>query len=163
MIEMPYQVGDRISYPHHGASVIESIETRVIDGVERKMYKARPVVQNIVLLFPVDNAEKIGIRPIISKEDAQELLDGYFVKKEPKAVVWSRRYKNNIENLKSGDFYQIAEVVRELSLSEKPLSAAEKRQCQDAMQKLVSELALSLEVTYEEAENLLEKTIQTAS
>ncbi len=74
---------------------------------------------------------------------------------------WSRRYKNHVEKLKSGDIYQVAEVVRNLSIRDKDkgLSAGEKRMLNRARQILVSELTFALKVDEETAEQRLDEAL----
>jgi CarD family transcriptional regulator len=152
---MDYKVGSSIVYPHHGAAVIFGTTTRSINGVEYEMFVASPVAQQLKLYFRQDKVEELGIRKVVDREEAEEILNSYFVTKPQKNIAWSRRFKNRVENLKSGDIYQIAEVVRELAFSEKPLSMAEKRQFLDASRRLCSELCLSLGKEYEAIVDML--------
>jgi CarD family transcriptional regulator len=107
-----------------------------------------------MLSVPADKADEVGMRPPISTEDVEDLFELLAKKDVREPANWSRRFKNHQEKLKSGDVYQVAEVVRNLTLRErsKGLSAGEKSMLQRAMSVLVSELSFSLDVSEDEAE-----------
>ena len=156
---MSFRVGDRVVYPHHGAAVIEATEVRPNpDGEKIEFFVLRMTHGDLVLKVPVDKAEEIGMRYPISVEDVFEVLGKKDVR-EP--TNWSRRFKNHQEKLKSGDVYQVAEVVRNLALrdADKGLSAGEKSMFVKARQVLVSELAFSLDISEDEAMERLSKTL----
>jgi CarD family transcriptional regulator len=112
-------------------------------------------------MVPADNAEEIGLRDVINDEEVEEVFAVLRKKEARMPTNWSRRFKNHVEKLKSGDIYQVAEVVRNLSLrdKEKGLSAGEKRMLSRARQILVSELTFALAVDEEEAERRLDETL----
>ena len=102
---------------------------------------------DLTLMVPADNAEEIGLREVINDEEVEEVFAVLRKKEARMPTNWSRRFKNHVEKLKSGDIYQVAEVVRNLSIREadKGLSAGEKRMLARARQILVSELTFALE------------------
>ncbi len=150
---MSFRVGDRVVYPHHGAAVIKKKEKRELLGETREYLVLQMVHGELTLSVPVDKAEDVGMRPPISEADVEDLfrLIGKRDVREP--ANWSRRFKNHQEKMKSGDVYQVAEVVRNLALREKGkgLSTAEKSMLDRARSILVSELSFALDVTEEAA------------
>jgi CarD family transcriptional regulator len=150
---MPFKVGDRVVYPHHGAAVIERKEMREVFGENREYFVLKMAHGDLTLAVPSDKAEEVGMRPPISAEDVDDLFQLLAKKDVREPTNWSRRFKNHQEKLKSGDVYQVAEVVRNLALREvtKGLSAGEKAMLVKARSVLVSELSFALDVTEEDA------------
>ena len=145
---MSYKPGDRVVYPHHGAAVVEKREKRTAFGEEKEYLVLRMAHGEMTLAVPVDNAEEVGMRWPISTEDVEDLFEVLAKRDVREPANWSRRFKNHQEKLKSGDVYQVAEVVRNLSLRDqaKGLSAGEKSLYTKARNVLVSELAFALDV-----------------
>lgn len=159
---MSFKVGDRVVYPHHGAAVIEGTEDReLLDGEKKKFFVLRMTHGDLVLKVPIEKAEEIGMRYPISVEDVEDVFEVLGKKDVREPTNWSRRFKNHQEKLKSGDVYQVAEVVRNLALREadKGLSAGEKSMFVKARQVLVSELAFSLNISEDDALDRLAKTL----
>ena len=147
---MGFKVGDRVVYPHHGAAVIKKKETRVVNDEKVDYFVLQMAHGDLTLSVPVNKADEVGMRPPISVEDVLRLLGKRDVR-EPSN--WSRRFKNHQEKLKSGDVYQVAEVVRNLALREsaRGLSAGEKSMLERARVILASELSIAWNVPEEEA------------
>lgn len=161
---MAYSVGDTVIYPHHGAAVIERKEDRELQGVSREYLVLRLTYGDLTLMVPADACDEVGIRKVVSKKEVEQVLD---VLREPEgkaAINWSRRFKANYEKLRSGDIYQVAEVVRNLATREKDkgLSAGEKRMLTKAKQILLSELAVAIKKDEAKAEQLVEETLASA-
>jgi len=156
---MPFKVGDRVVYPHHGAAVIERKEMREVFGEKKEYLVLRVAHGDLTLSVPSDKVDEVGMRPPISAEDVDDLFQLLSKKDVREPTNWSRRFKNHQEKLKSGDVYQVAEVVRNLALREvtKGLSAGEKAMLVKARSVLVSELSFALDVSEDEA---LEKLAQ---
>jgi CarD family transcriptional regulator len=150
---MSFKPGDRVVYPHHGAAVIERKEKRVAFGEETEYLVLRMAHGDLTLSVPADKAEDVGMRPPISVEDVEDLFELLRKKDVREPSNWSRRFKNHQEKLKSGDVYQVAEVVRNLALREasKGLSAGEKSMLVRARGVLVSELSFALDVSEDDA------------
>jgi CarD family transcriptional regulator len=158
---MSFDVGDKVVYPHHGAATIERRETKQAFGEEREYLVLRMAYGDLTLMVPVESVDEVGLRDVI---DADEVDDVFAVlaKRDVRLPTnWSRRYKNHEEKLKSGDVYQVTEVVRNLALrdQEKGLSAGEKRMLAKARQILVSELIFAIDVSAEEAEAKLDAAL----
>jgi CarD family transcriptional regulator len=161
---MAYSVGDTVIYPHHGAAVIERKEARELKGENREYLVLRLTYGDLTLMVPADSCEEVGIRSVVSKKEVEQVLD---VLREPEGKAagnWSRRFKANYEKLRSGDIYQVAEVVRNLATREKDkgLSAGEKRMLTKAKQILLSELAVAIKKDEAKAEELVEKVLAEA-
>ena len=152
---MPFKVGDKVVYPHHGAAVIEGTDTITMpDGAKAKYFVLRMTHGDLLLKVPADRAEDIGMRYPISKEDVEDVFEVLAKKDVREPTNWSRRFKNHQEKLKSGDIYECAEVVRNLALRQQnaSLSTAEKLMYANARHIMISELAVSWGVEDEEAE-----------
>jgi len=159
---MSFDVGDTVVYPHHGAATVERREKRADPGGTTREYLVlRLAYGDLTLMVPTDNTEEVGLRAVINGEEVEEVFD-VLRKKDPRMPTnWSRRYKNHEEKLKSGDVYQVAEVVRNLTLrdNEKGLSAGEKRMLVRARQILVSELIFAIDANEEEAQRRLDEAL----
>ena len=154
---MSFRVGDKVVYPHHGAATIEKKEKKDVFGEKKDYLILKLAYGDLTLMVPADNAEDIGLRDVINDEEVEEVFAVLRKKEARMPTNWSRRYKNHVEKLKSGDVYQVAEVVRNLSIRDKDkgLSAGEKRMLTKARQILVSELTFAIGVSEEEAERKL--------
>jgi CarD family transcriptional regulator len=159
-----FRKGDKVIYPHHGAAVIESVTERVFLGEKRKYFVLRLAYGDLTLMVPVESTEEVGLREVVSKREVKKVLDVLREDESRMPSNWSRRYKTNIEKIRSGDVYQVAEVVRNLAIreNEKGLSAGEKRLLAKARQILVSELVFAVGVVEEKAESMVDKVLEEA-
>jgi CarD family transcriptional regulator len=160
---MSFDVGDKVVYPHHGAAVIERREKKSAFGEEKEYLVLRLAYGDLTLMVPADNTDEVGLREVINDEEVEEVFAVLRKKEARMPTNWSRRFKNHVEKLKSGDIYQVAEVVRNLSIREadKGLSAGEKRMLARARQILVSELTFALNVDEEAAEARLDEVLKS--
>jgi CarD family transcriptional regulator len=152
-----FDIGDEVIYPQHGAAVVQRRETKEAFGQRREYLVLRMAQGNLTVMVPADNTDGVGLREVINEEEIEEVFD-VLRKKEPRVPTnWSRRFKNHSEKLRSGDIYQLAEVVRNLSIRnrDKGLSHGEKRMLIRSRQILVSELTFALKVDEETAEQRL--------
>ncbi|WP_430884789.1 CarD family transcriptional regulator [Fusibacter sp. JL216-2] len=158
-----FQIGDKVVYPMHGAGIIEGVEEKEILGETRKYYVLRLPLKNMKVLLPVDNIDQLGLRNIISSDQ----VTGVFgVLKEDISAMpqnWNRRYRSNMEKVKSGDIYEVADVVRNLMLMdrEKGLSTGERKMLTNSKQILVSELCLANDSTEKEILKLIDDALQS--
>ncbi|MBW3537560.1 MAG: CarD family transcriptional regulator [Actinobacteria bacterium] len=152
-----FDVGDKVVYPQHGAATIERREKKEAFGETREYLVLKVAYGDLTLMVPADNTDEVGLREVINDEEIEEVFAVLRKKEARMPTNWSRRYKNHVEKLKSGDIYQVAEVVRNLSIRDKDkgLSAGEKRMLTRARQILVSELTFALNVDEEEADKRL--------
>ena len=156
-----FRKGDTVVHPEHGAAVIEELRTREVLGERKKYLVLRVAYGDLTLMVPVESTEEVGLRQVVSKNEVKKVMNVLKQDESKMAANWSRRFKNNIEKLRSGDIYQVAEVVRNLAIRErqKGLSAGEKRMLTKARQILVSELTFALSVSEEEAEQRLDEAL----
>ena len=159
-----FRKGDTVVHPEHGAAVIEDLKDRDFLGERKKYLVLRLAYGDLTLMVPVESTEEVGLREVVSKQEVKKVLEVLREDESSMATNWSRRFKNNIEKLRSGDIYQVAEVVRNLSIRErqKGLSAGEKRMLAKARQILVSELVFAQDVDEAGAEKLIDKVLDEA-
>ena len=140
-----YCIGDKVVHPMHGAGIIKDVKKIVLSGVEREYYVVCFIVGNMISDIPVDGCEKIGIRNVISKTEAQKVLDFFRTYDVGNDINWNKRQRENIEKLKSGDIYRVAGVLKELMCREKRkgLSTSERKTLGSARQIILSELIMS--------------------
>ena len=155
-----FNVGDKIVYPMHGAGTIDAIEEKDILG-EKQAYYIIKMPGEVKVMVPTAKAEEIGVRNIINKENANKVFQILEANETEMSNNWNKRYRDNMEKMKSGDIYEVADVVRNLSFKqkEKGLSTGEKKMLSNAKQILVSELVLAEHASQEEVENLIDNKI----
>jgi CarD family transcriptional regulator len=157
-----FRKGDRVVYPHHGAAVVEDLVELERFGKRTTYVKLRLPHGSLTLLVPVDNTEQVGLRGVVSKDEVDKVFDLLREDAGWMPILWNQRYKANLAKLISGDIYQVAEVVRNLSLREigKGLSGAEKRMLAKAREILISELTFAVGSTEENAEAMLDQVLE---
>ena len=156
-----FVIGDHIVHPMHGAGVIENIVSRRISGDERDYYVLKLPVGDMVVMVPVDGCESIGVRPVISYDEAVAILDAF-----PKIEItmtqnWNKRYRENMDKIKSGNLLEVGEVVKGLMCRdlERGLSTGERKMLHSAKQIRISELVIALDTDDEQVEDKLISTI----
>jgi CarD family transcriptional regulator len=163
--ESLYKVGDKVVYPHHGAGTVVKKEKRTILGTEREYLTIKILHNDMTVNVPAENADKVGLRPVVDEnivEDVLEVLHGSGTKM-PKN--WNRRFKHNRDKMKTGDIFELAEVVRNLSLrdQEKGLSTGEKQMFVKAKKILASELMYAKGLDEESAATWLDEVLEEVS
>lgn len=159
-IATKYSVGDKVVHPQHGAATIKKKVRQELDGRKRDYFQLEIATEQLTVLIPVDTSEDL-IRPVISKTRSREVLKSLKGEPEEAGANWSRWYKVLNEKMTSGDIFQVAEVVRDLSYAQqtKGISPALKRMLSKARLTLSSELAFSLDVDEEEAIKKLDRAL----
>lgn len=139
-----FKVGDNVVLPMHGAGTIESIEDKNILDKQEKYYVMN-MPGEVKVMIPAVKAESIGVRNIIDNEETLKVFKVLETDTSEMSDNWNKRYRDNMEKMKTGDIYEVADVVRNLSFKqkEKGLSTGEKKMLTNAKQILISELALS--------------------
>ena len=156
-----FEVGDNVVYPHHGAGVVQKKETKSLLGEERDYLTIKILHNDMTVQVPCENASMAGLRRVIGPEDVKKvtavLTDD--VSEMPKN--WNRRFKHNREKIKTGDVFELAEVVRNLAIREieKGLSTGEKQMYTRAKKILASEFMYALEKDEEGAEEYLDQLL----
>jgi CarD family transcriptional regulator len=156
------KAGDTVIYPQHGACIVQQIKRMKAFGTIREYLILKTVIHEMTLSVPTDMIDKVGVRPPVSRSELDDLV-AVLAKADPRVPAnWSRRFKNHQEKLKSGDVYQVAEVVRNLAVRDRQsaLSAAEKTMYDRARINLVSEIAPALRVSTEKAEEFLDQALE---
>lgn len=158
---MVFKVGDKVVYPMHGAGVIEAIEEKEVLGQRQTYYIMRLPIGDMTVMIPTEGAEEIGIREVIDEEQLEEVFSILRADRTQMSSNWNRRYRANTEKLKTGDIYEVAEVVRNLTIRdrEKGLSTGERKMLDSARQILISELVLARDLSEEEAERMLDEVL----
>ncbi len=153
-----FQVGDNVVYPHHGAGVVKARAPRKVLGEDREYLKIRILHNDMTVHVPCDQAAAVGLRRVIDEETVRKVLGVLEGPCTEMPKNWNRRFKHNREKIKTGDIYELAEVVRNLATREndKGLSTGEKQMFTRAKKVLASELMYALEKSEEEAEEYLD-------
>ena len=151
---MLYQVGDKIVHPMHGAGIIDSIVQKKLNGVVRDYYTMKLPAGGMMVLIPIDHVEEIGVRPVVDPSQADALLAALDKIDVDMTQNWNRRYRENLQRLKSGDLYEVARVIKGLACrdSQQGLSTGERKMLHTAKQILISEIVLALGREYEAVE-----------
>jgi CarD family transcriptional regulator len=162
---MLFEVGETLVYPHHGAVTITEVETRDIKGIDTTYITLTVSDSALTIKIPVDKVDFIGVRDVIDDAGLEAVFAALRAEVGEEPNNWSRRYKANQEKMASGNVLHVSEVVRDLWRrdEEKGLSAGEKRMLLKSKQILVSELALALKQTPEEATATLENVLTTVA
>ncbi|MBR5808684.1 MAG: CarD family transcriptional regulator [Clostridia bacterium] len=157
-----YSIGDKILYPPHGAGVIEGIEERVVLGKKQMYYILKMPSEDMTVMIPTEGSEEIGVRYVITKEEALKVLEAF--RKEPVVMDdnWNRRQRENIVKIKSGDIYEVLSVVKALMLREKTkgLSTSERKMLNSSKRIMTSEIVLSGAAGMGDVESILNDTVE---
>jgi CarD family transcriptional regulator len=138
-----FKVGDKVVYPSQGVSVVEQISKEVLAGTEMKCYHLRLVGSDSKVMVPIDNSERVGLRPLSEKKQVKKVMRRLKAAEGENAEDWKDRYRANLERIKTGDLDEIVDVL--LCLAEvaarKTLSFRERKMYDHARQLLVNEVA----------------------
>lgn len=154
-----FNIGDKVVYPMHGAGIIEAIEEKEILGAKKKYYVMVMPVGEMKVMVPMDKVERVGLRDVIEKSLVSQVFKILEGPAELTSTNWNRRYRNNMDKIKTGNIFKVAEVVRSLLLREKEkgLSTGERKMLESAKQILMSELLMVQGVNAVEVRTSLEK------
>jgi CarD family transcriptional regulator len=157
-----FQVGDNVVYPHHGAGQVIKKEEKDILGEKRQYLTIKILHNDMTVMVPCENAGKAGLRRVIDEETVKKVLSVLSDDVSEMPKNWNRRFKHNRDKIKTGDIYELAEVVRNLAIREqdKGLSTGEKQMFTRAKKILASELMYALEMGEEQAEEHLDTLLQ---
>ena len=141
-----FQIGDKVVHPMHGAGVIDGIVTQKVGSASQDYYVFKMPVGGLVLKIPVATSQVIGLRGIVSAEEASELIEAIGTMQVDMTSNWNHRYRENMERLKSGNLHAVAHVIKGLTQrdNERGLSNGERKMLHTAKQILISELVLSM-------------------
>ena len=156
---MSYSIGDKIVYPMHGAGVIvDKVDRKIMDEI-RCYYVVKSPISEMVAMLPVDNMDGIGIRDVITDSEADELLDEIKTMDTEETSNWNNRYRENMEKLKDGSIYEIAQIAKSLMTRDKSLSTGERKLMINAKNAVLSEIMLAKNISLVQAENALKESI----
>ena len=159
-MDVNFRVGDKAVYPAHGVAEVTGIEAKEIGGKKHTFYILRILENGMRIMVPTKNVEAVGLRQICNKNDVKEVYD--ILKTREVSVdgqTWNRRYREYMEKIKTGSVFEIAEVLRDLSLLkfEKDLSFGERKMLDTARSLLIKELAVAKSAKEEKIVAELEK------
>ena len=151
-----FKVGDKAVYPGHGVAEVVGIKKMDISGHEMNVYELEVLDNGMKVYIPTSNVNTVGMREIISEEEANEVFK--ILRKKEKVVestTWNRRYREYMEKIKTGSVFEVAKVLRDLYLlkGDKDLSFGERKMLDTARSLLVKEIAIAKNMTEEEVEN----------
>ncbi len=156
---MLFKPGDLAVYPAHGVGRIENVESKNIGGAKQEFYIMRILENDMKIMIPIRNAVTVGLRPLIETDDVGKVHE--ILRRREISVngaTWNRRYREYMEKIKTGSIYELAEVLRDLTVlkEDKDLSFGERKMLDTARSLLIRELSIVCDV----AENQVEVEIQ---
>ena len=156
-----FELGDNVVYPHHGAGKVLKKERKKMFGEEREYLTIKILHNDMTVMVPCENAGKAGLRRVIDEDTVKKVLAVLQDEVSEMPKNWNRRFKHNRDKIKTGDIYELAEVVRNLAIREhqKGLSTGEKQMFTRAKKILASELMYALEKSEDDAEAYLDQVL----
>ena len=156
-----YKQGDKLVYPMHGVGIIKAIEKKEVLGQKLEFYIMTIVNNGMKVMIPVKNADQVGLRPIISKNEVKKVLTIISQGETEREDDWKLRYQNNIDKIKNGSIYEVSKVARDLYRRgrEKELSIMERKLYENAYNLLIHEIALAKSIDIEEAGNVVSEAL----
>ena len=163
--QIDFEVGDSVVYPHHGAGTVLKKEMKDVLGESREYLTIKILHNHMTVMVPTENAAVAGLRRVIDEETIVKVMAVLQDECSDMPKNWNRRFKFNRDKIKTGDIYELAEVVRNLSLreSEKGLSTGEKQMFTRTKKILASELMYALDKDEEEAESYLDELLEDSA
>ena len=160
-----FELGDNVVYPHHGAGQVQAKEIKEVFGESREYLTIKILHNDMTVMVPTENAALAGLRRVIDEETVEKVLNVLRDDVSDMPKNWNRRFKHNRDKIKTGDIYELAEVVRNLALreSEKGLSTGEKQMFTRAKKILASELMYALDKDEDEAEGYLDELLANSA
>ena len=158
---MSFQIGDKVAHPMYGAGVLESVVQKKVGGVVQEYYIMKLAKSSMIVMIPTQGSEEIGVRPVVDPDQADRVLAAIPSIQVEMTANWNRRYRENMERLRSGDLLEVARVFKGLTLrdAKRSLSTGERKMLHSARQILISELVLSKSLSYETVEAQLDTAL----
>jgi CarD family transcriptional regulator len=162
MLVCDFEEGDKVVYPHHGAGVVLKKESKDLLGEKRDYLTIQILHNDLTVMVPCENAGRAGLRCVIDEEEIKKVIDVLTDEVSDMPKNWNRRFKYNREKIKTGDVFELAEVVRNLAIREmeKGLSTGEKQMYTRAKKILASEFMYALDKDEDEAEEYLDELLE---
>nr|WP_281794180.1 CarD family transcriptional regulator [Desulforhabdus amnigena] len=163
MEEIMFKLGDLAVYPAHGVGKIESIETKNIGGKKQEFYIMRILENDMKIMIPISNAKSVGLRELLNYNDISRVYE--ILKSREVSVnggTWNRRYREYMEKIKTGSIYELAEVLRDLTVlkGDKELSFGERKMLDTARALLLKELSIVQEITEDEVDREISEILK---
>ena len=157
-----YSIGDKVVHPMHGAGIVQEIRKIDIAGKKQDYYAVKFAVGNMITNIPILNSDKVGLRDIIKKTEAKNVIEYFIALPLSDDANWNKRQRENLVKLKSGDIYQVLGVLKDLMYRDKVkgLATNERKTLNSARQIVISELVLSEYASENDIENILNDTIE---
>ncbi len=162
VVHITYKVGDKVVYPHHGAGKVLKKEQKEMLGEVREYLTIKILHNDMTVMVPCENAHRAGLRRVIGEDDVERVLAVLRDDMSAMPKNWNRRFKHNRDKMKTGDVFELAEVVRNLAIRDfdKGLSTGEKQMFTRAKKILSSELMYALDMEEKEAEEYLDQLLE---
>ena len=162
---MKFSTGQVVVHPHHGPATITAISTRVVRGTSEQYLMIEVHDSNLMVGVPLCAVDEIGLRPVLDSDAVAEMFDVLAAPSSAQDSTWSRRMKANAERLRTGDVRTVAGLIRDLTRrqTDKSLSLGEKDLLRDARRLAVSEMALALSMSQDEADIALDAAIRSGT
>src|SRR6185436_6921219 len=145
-MNVTFRVGDKAVYPAHGVAEVTGIEKKEISGTQQTFYILKILDSGMRIMVPMKNVGAVGLRAVVGKHEVKEVYDILRSKEvSVEGQTWNRRYREYMEKIKTGSVFEIAEVLRDLSLlkHDKDLSFGERKMLDTAKSLLIKELAVA--------------------
>ena len=156
-----YRVGTKVVYPTHGVGLIEAVEKKEVSGKRQSFYILRIIGSGMTIMVPTKNAKRVGLREVIEPSEIPKVMA--ILKKNDLEISpnWNRRFKDNLERIKTGSLYEVALVLRKLVLlqKERSLSFGEKKMLENVRKLIISEISHASGVDQEKTRALVEKAV----
>jgi CarD family transcriptional regulator len=159
--DLKFKVGDRVVYPSHGSGTIKSIENRTVLGTKCPYLEVTLKASDMRVMIPVDEAETVGLRKVVDRDTINECLDMLRSRQTKMSSNWNRRFRANTDKIKTGDIFEVAEVVRNLTArdEDRGLATSERKMLDETREILCSEIALALDIDLEEANRIIDEVL----
>ena len=156
-----FQIGDKVVHPMHGAGIVDSIVQEKVNGVMEDYYLLKLPNRSMVVMIPVKTSSEVGLRPVVPQGRADEVLSSIPTIQVEMISNWNRRYRDNLERLKSGDLTEVARVIKGLTMRDRKrgLSTGERKMLNSARDILISEVVMAKGMEEEEAAAALDAAL----
>ena len=155
--ELKFEIHQKVVYPSQGVGKITDIVQRKFKDEMLTYYVIFLKVSDMTVMVPVKRVDELGIRAIVSAEEAQHAIDMMGEAVEPVTSDWKLRYQMNLDLLKKGTVSDIATIVRCLyhRSKVKELPILERKLYDSAKKLLEDEISFALDKPVQEVEALL--------
>lgn len=154
-----FAVGDKVVYPSHGVGRIEALEEKEVAGQKIQCFVLSIIGKDLKIIVPVSNSKKVGLRQIIHEEEVEKIFDILRDEINNMPPKWNKRYNFNMDKIRTGSIYEIAEVFKNLTRlgRKKELSFGERKMLDSTRELIVMEIAHSKRIGTAQAESLIDE------